>query len=104
MLLLGSCQDSIYYLCIMKKKENEPTPEEEIINKEVFKTDPVVQMVIAELQERSRGGIDKYGTTLQENELSLEQWLQHAKEEAMDQALYLQRSINEIRSKKNTNK
>jgi hypothetical protein len=77
---------------------------DEIINKEVFKTDPVVQMVIAELQERSRGGIDKYGTTLQENELSLEQWLQHAKEEAMDQALYLQRSINEIRSKKNTNK
>jgi len=76
---------------------------DEIINKEVFKTDPVVQMVIAELQERSRGGIDKYGTTLQENELSLEQWLQHAKEEAMDQALYLQRSINEIRSKKNTN-
>lgn len=76
---------------------------DEIINKEVFKTDPVVQMVIAELRERSRRGIDKYGTTLQENELSLEQWLQHAKEEAMDQALYLQRAINEIRSKKNTN-
>lgn len=76
---------------------------DEIINKTVPKSDVVVQMVIAEFRERSRRGIDKYGTTLQENELSLEQWLQHAKEEAMDQALYLQRAINEIRSKKNTN-
>ena len=76
---------------------------DEIINKTVPKIDVVVQMVIAEFRERSRRGIDKYGTTLQENELSLEQWLLHEKEEAMEQALYLKRAFNEIRSKKNTN-
>ena len=44
---------------------------------------------------------------MSENDLSLKQWLQHAKEEAMDLALYLQRAIDEIdgtEPKQNSNK
>jgi len=61
--------------------------------------DPIVSMVIAEFRERSKKGIIKYNTTLAENDLSLIEWLEHAKQEAMDQALYLQRAIYEIRRK-----
>ena len=45
---------------------------------------------------RSAKGFNKYGKTLSENKLSLRDWLQHAKEESMDLALYLQRAIDEI--------
>jgi succinate dehydrogenase flavin-adding protein (antitoxin of CptAB toxin-antitoxin module) len=64
--------------------------------------DPIVAMVIAQFRERSKRGIKKYNTTLAENDLSLVQWLEHAKEEAMDQVLYLERAIHEIRSKENS--
>lgn len=63
------------------------------------KQDPIVSMVIAQFRSRSKIGIKKYNTTLAENNLSLVEWLEHAKEEAMDQVLYLERAINEIRSK-----
>lgn len=62
-------------------------------------TDPTVDKVIAELKQRSEKGISKYGTTLSDNPLSLVEWLQHAKEEAMDDVLYLERAIDEIKSK-----
>lgn len=64
--------------------------------------DPIVSMVIAQFRERSRRGIEKYNTTLFENDLSLIQWLEHAKQESMDQVLYLERAIYEIRSKENS--
>jgi hypothetical protein len=65
-------------------------------------TDPIVSMVIAQFRSRSKLGIEKYNTTLAENDLSLVEWLEHAKEEAMDQVLYLERAINEIRSKESS--
>ena len=64
--------------------------------------DPIVSMVIAQFRSRSKLGIEKYNTTLAETDLSLVEWLEHAKEEAMDQVLYLERAINEIRSKENS--
>lgn len=62
-------------------------------------TDPTVDKVIAELKQRSEKGISKYGTTLADNPLSLVEWLQHAKEETMDEVLYLQRAIDELKAK-----
>lgn len=41
-------------------------------------------------------GISKYGTTVAGNPLSLRQWLTHALEESLDQAIYLRRAIAEI--------
>jgi len=53
--------------------------------------DPIVQSVIDKFQERSNVGIKKYGTTLQDNELTLLEWITHAQEEAMDATLYLEK-------------
>ena len=41
-------------------------------------------------------GLAKYGTTVEANPLTLRQWLQHAYEEALDQAIYLRRAIEQI--------
>jgi len=64
--------------------------------------DPTVKKVVDLFQERSQKGIQKYGTTLAGNPLSLIEWLEHAKEEAMDQALYLQRAIDELNTRKSS--
>jgi hypothetical protein len=41
-------------------------------------------------------GTVKYGQTVAENPLKLKEWLQHALEESLDQAIYLQRAIEEL--------
>lgn len=48
------------------------------------------------IAQRQQLGIAKYGTTVAQNPLSLRQWLQHGLEEALDLAVYLQRSIEEL--------
>ena len=49
--------------------------------------------VCADIAARQAKGIAKYGTTVEANPLSLEQWLQHAYEECLDQAVYLKKCI-----------
>lgn len=58
--------------------------------------DRVVEAVRADLLRRSQLGIQKYGMTLERDDLTLKQWLQHAYEECLDQANYLKRTILEI--------
>lgn len=53
-------------------------------------------LVCDEIKTRQRAGIAKYGTTVADNPLSLRQWLQHALEECLDQAVYLRRAIAKI--------
>lgn len=53
--------------------------------------DSVVQSVLKQFQERSELGQKKYGTTLDRNDLSFSQWVQHMKEELMDAILYLEK-------------
>lgn len=53
-------------------------------------------MVCTEIAARQAKGVAKYGTTVAENPLSLREWLQHALEECLDQAVYLRRAIAEI--------
>ena len=48
------------------------------------------------LAQRQQLGIRKYGLTVEHNPLSLRQWHQHALEEALDLAVYLQRCIEEL--------
>lgn len=52
--------------------------------------------VIADIARRQQVGIAKYGVTVRDNPLSLRQWLQHAYEETLDQAVYLKRAIEEM--------
>jgi hypothetical protein len=48
------------------------------------------------IAERQMRGIAKYGTTVSDNPLPLRAWLRHALEECLDQAIYLQRAIEEL--------
>ena len=45
--------------------------------------------LISEFANREQRGFLKYGTTMDRQDLSLEEWIQHALEEAMDLSLYL---------------
>lgn len=54
--------------------------------------DSVVESVVKKFQDRSRVGIEKYGTTLAGNDsLTTLQWIDEAQAEAMDFCLYLER-------------
>ena len=65
----------------------------------IIMKDKHVENIVKEFQTRSRVGIEKYGVTLERNDLELIEWLQHAKEEAMDLTLYLERVISELKEK-----
>ena len=52
--------------------------------------------VCADIATRQAHGLAKYGTSVKDNPLSLRQWLQHAYEECLDQAVYLRRAIDEL--------
>jgi len=48
------------------------------------------------IAQRQALGVKKYGMTVSDNPLGHKQWLQHALEEALDLAVYLQRAIEEL--------
>lgn len=58
--------------------------------------------VCEDIARRQAFGLNKYGVTVANNPLSLSQWLQHAYEEALDQAIYLKRAMEEISQSANT--
>ena len=53
-------------------------------------------LVCDDIAARQKMGTAKYGTTVCANPLELKQWLQHAYEECLDQAIYLRRAIQEL--------
>ena len=55
------------------------------------KSDPIVDKVLLKFATRSKLGITKYGTTLQDNNASLFEWLNHLQEELMDATLYIEK-------------
>lgn len=59
-------------------------------------TNIVEERIIAEIRERRLKGVAKYGVGMERTDLTLRQWLQHAKEECLDQAIYLEKCIEEI--------
>ena len=59
--------------------------------KSKIKKDTIVKSVIDKFKNRSKVGIKKYGVTLDREDLSHEQWIIHAQEEAMDLILYLEK-------------
>lgn len=59
--------------------------------------DSVVESIVEQFRERSRIGIEKYGTTLDRKDLNLFDWSEHLKQELMDAILYVQRLQNEIK-------
>lgn len=61
------------------------------------KYDSVVSAVISAFQKRAEFGQKKYGTTLDRNDLTFLQWVQHTQEELMDAILYLEK-LKQIQS------
>ena len=53
-------------------------------------------LVCVDIRYRQQLGVKKYGTTLAGNPLTQRQWLQHAYEECLDQAVYLKRLMQEM--------
>lgn len=53
--------------------------------------DKILESLIKKYKERAERGQLKYGTTLDREDLSLLNWVNHAQEEAMDYCLYLEK-------------
>ena len=62
--------------------------------------DSIVNNVIRAFIGRSNVGLQKYGTTLDRDDLSVLDWIQHAQEEHMDAILYLEKLKTEIKKGK----
>lgn len=60
-------------------------------------TDSIVESVINQFKQRSEAGINKYGTTLDRNDLSTLEWLTHLSEELMDATLYIEKLKQELK-------
>ena len=63
---------------------------------ETYLKDSIVESVINQFKQRSEVGIKKYNTTLDRNDLSTLEWIEHAKQEAMDFILYLEKLKSEV--------
>ena len=63
--------------------------------------DSIVKSVVSSYKERSRVGIEKYNKTMDRNDLSTSEWLQHLQEELMDATLYIEKLKKELCAKKN---
>jgi hypothetical protein len=63
----------------------------------------IEESVITKIRERADIGKNKYGVTMERNDLNIIQWLTHLQEELMDAAVYLEKVIqsNEYRGDKN---
>lgn len=61
--------------------------------------DKIVSQVLRKYQKRSRIGIGKYNTTLENN--NADNFLKHAQEEAMDFSLYLEKIMQIVKETPN---
>lgn len=59
-------------------------------------SDRIVDQVIAKYQQRSDFGIQKYGTTLQDN--NKDNFLKHLQEELMDGSLYIEKLQEQLQT------
>lgn len=67
---------------------------------EMEKKDAIVESVINKYQQRSKLGISKYGTTLQDN--NADNFLIHLQEELMDASLYIEKLLTQLRKGEET--
>lgn len=57
---------------------------------DALRANPILYRVQNIVRKQTAKGIEKYGTSVQANNLTTEQWLDHASEEAADLLVYLQ--------------
>jgi len=71
----------------MKKKSKKPK-------------DKHLKAVLKSYKKRAKKGFEKYGKTLERNDLSILEWLQNNQEELMDATLYLERIKHDFKELK----
>jgi hypothetical protein len=71
------------------------------MNREIKVTDSIVDSIIDKFVNRATFGKQKYGTDMDRNDLSLEEWLEHSIQEKMDDILYIQKALMVLREAKN---
>jgi hypothetical protein len=88
---MGYISDSKSYreYLVEMEKQQEDTPQ--------HKLDSVVTSVIEQFTSRAKMGKAKYGVDLDRTDLTLLEWIEHAKQEHMDAILYLEK-IKQIAS------
>jgi F0F1-type ATP synthase membrane subunit b/b' len=60
--------------------------------------DSIVESIVAQYQQRAEFGYKKYGMTMDREDLDIQDWIEHAKQEAMDFTLYLEKLKNVLTS------
>ena len=63
----------------------------------------IEKQVCEDILSRQQLGIEKYGTTLADNKLTLKEALIHAYEESLDKSLYLRKAIEILKEQENDN-
>ena len=86
----------------------QPTEPAQLIHvrevEEVEELDSIVTAVVQKYSERARIGKKKYGTTLDRDDLTVVDWVNHTQEELMDATLYLEKLKQTLIVKKLDNK
>jgi len=61
--------------------------------------DKIVKSVVDKFEQRSDVGQKKYGVTLERDDLTFVEWLNHLQEELMDATLYVEKLKSELENK-----
>lgn len=61
-----------------------------------MKAQGIEALVCQDIAMRQAVGLQKYGVSVAENQLTTKQWLQHAYEECLDQAVYLKKILEQM--------
>ena len=89
------------YVIEMERQKENQMEKNKIFTTKIFQAedyysvkDKITEAVIMDLASRAQRGLEKYNTTLGEN--NHQNMLQHAYEEALDMAQYLKKEITEL--------
>jgi hypothetical protein len=72
---------------------------ESLLTRTIKRTDSIVDSIIDQFVDRAAFGKEKYNTDLDREDLSLLEWIEHAKQEHMDAILYLEKLKKTIEAK-----
>jgi len=66
------------------------------LNYTEYTPDTIVQSIIEKFVDRAEKGEKKYNTTLDRQDLSILQWIEHSQDELMDGILYLEKLKHDL--------
>jgi hypothetical protein len=58
----------------------------------------IEESVINKIRSRAETGEKKYGVTMERNDLTLLQWINHLQEELLDASVYIEKVLQELKN------